>query len=233
MPEILPILLTALLGPLLGSLAGVLLPPREGLLSGLLSFAAGTMLTLSFWELLPESLQKCTPIGAASGLLVGALLMSALRLLLPGEPGEASPGKRETALRVLFAIMLHNLPEGLAMATGGESRAMLLIAAAIAVHDIPEGISTAAPLYYATKNRKKAFWLSFSTVLPTLFGFLIGRFFFRSISPFLSGMLTASVAGLMISLSLRELCPQGRGFRGVPLFGGILFVLLLGQLLGG
>ena len=51
----------AVLGPLVGSAIGVLLPSRESLLRRLLAFAAGTMLTLSFLELLPESLAACSP----------------------------------------------------------------------------------------------------------------------------------------------------------------------------
>ena len=35
------------------------------------------------------------------------------------------------------------------------------IAIAIAIHNIPEGIAVSVPIYYATKNRKKAFKLSF------------------------------------------------------------------------
>ena len=54
MRETLWVPVVAVLGPLIGSAVGVLLPSREGLLHRLLAFAAGTMLTLSFLELIPD-----------------------------------------------------------------------------------------------------------------------------------------------------------------------------------
>ena len=100
--------------------------------------------------------------------------MLALHRLLPAPPN-APPAPPRTALLMVAAIMLHNLPEGIAMAAGGQSRTMLLIAVAIATHDIPEGICTAAPYLYATHRRGRAFWLSLSTCLPTLLGYGLGR----------------------------------------------------------
>lgn len=50
MRETLWVPVVAVLGPLIGSAVGVLLPSRESLLHRLLAFAAGTMLTLSFWS---------------------------------------------------------------------------------------------------------------------------------------------------------------------------------------
>ena len=121
----------AVLGPLVGSAIGVLLPSRESLLRRLLAFAAGTMLTLSFLELLPESLAACSPPACAAGLAVGVFGVLALHRLLPAAPNAPSAPRR-TALLMVAAIMLHNLPEGIAMAAGGQSRTMLLIAVAIA-----------------------------------------------------------------------------------------------------
>ena len=168
MRETLWVPVVAVLGPLIGSAVGVLLPSRESLLHRLLAFAAGTMLTLSFLELIPESLSACSPPACAAGLAVGVFGVLALHHLLPPTPPSHPGGERRTALLMVAAIMLHNLPEGIAMAAGGQSRTMLLIAVAIATHDVPEGICTAAPYLYATHHRAKAFWLSLSTCLPTL-----------------------------------------------------------------
>ena len=160
MRETLWVPVVAVLGPLIGSAVGVLLPSRESLLHRLLAFAAGTMLTLSFLELIPESLSACSPPACAAGLAVGVFGVLALHRILPAVPNAPSAPRR-TALLMVAAIMLHNLPEGIAMAAGSENRTMLLIAVAIATHDVPEGICTAAPYLYATHHRAKAFWLPF------------------------------------------------------------------------
>ena len=226
----------AVLGPLVGSAIGVLLPSRESLLRRLLAFAAGTMLTLSFLELLPESLAACSPPACAAGLAVGVFGVLALHRLLPAAPNAPTAPPR-TAHHMVAAIMLHNHPEGIAMAAGGQSRTMLLIAVAIATHDIPEGICTAAPYLYATHRRGRAFWLSLSTCLPTLLGYGLGRLLWRGLPPFTMGMVTACIAGLMITISCEELIPAEAGgsdrLSAMPaLMAGVILVLVLRQLLG-
>lgn len=231
------ILTIAVLGPVLGSLAGILLPPGEALLNRLLSFAAGTMLAISFLELLPESIRQSSVAGCAAGLFVGLLAMMALHSLLPeipvGKEGGGRGQKKNTALLMVAAIMLHNLPEGIAMSAGSEGGTMLLIAAAIATHDIPEGICTAAPYYYATGRRAAAFGISVSTALPTLLGFWAGKRLLSGLHPFTMGIITGCIAGLMIAISCDELIPAepGKGrTRAMPaLMVGIIFVLLLRQ----
>ena len=226
----------AVLGPLVGSAIGVLLPSRESLLRRLLAFAAGTMLTLSYLELLPESLAACSPPACAAGLAVGVFGVLALHRLLPAAPNAPSAPPPTPPLMVA-AIMLHNLPEGIAMAAGRQSRTMLLIAVAIATHDIPEGICTAAPYLYATHRRGRAFWLSLSTCLPTLLGYGLGRLLWRGLPPFTMGMVTACIAGLMITISCEELIPAEAGgsdrLSAMPaLMAGVILVLVLRQLLG-
>ncbi len=57
-----------------------------------------------------------------------------------------------------LAIGIHNFPEGLATFMSGLTNPTLgiSIAVAIAIHNIPEGLAVSAPIYYATKSRKKA-----------------------------------------------------------------------------
>ena len=226
----------AVLGPLIGSTIGVLLPSQENLLRRLLAFAAGTMLTLSFLELLPESLSVCSPPACAAGLAVGVCGVLTLHRLLPVPQSGASGRERQTALLMIAAIMLHNLPEGIAMAAGNQSRTMLLIAVAIATHDIPEGICTAAPYLYATHSHRRAFWLSLSTCLPTLLGYFLGRLLWQGVPAFTMGIITAAIAGLMITISCEELIPTSPGggerLSAMPaLMAGIILVLVLRQLL--
>ena len=59
----------------------------------------------------------------------------------------------------MLAIILHNIPEGIATYVTGVSNKTLAISLtiAIALHNIPEGISIAVPIYYSTKSKLKAF----------------------------------------------------------------------------
>jgi len=66
-------------------------------------------------------------------------------------------------LLTALAIGIHNFPEGIAtfFAALTNPTVGLSVALAIALHNIPEGISISIPVYYATGNRRKAFWYSF------------------------------------------------------------------------
>ena len=114
-----------------------------------------------------------------------------------------------------LAIAIHNFPEGLATFMSGLSNHTLgiSIAAAIAIHNIPEGLAVSAPIYYATKNRKKAFWLSFASGLSEPVGALLGFFILR---PFFNdltfGLVFAAVAGIMVYISIDELLPAAEEY---------------------
>lgn len=114
-----------------------------------------------------------------------------------------------------LAIGIHNFPEGLATFMSGLTNPTLgvSIAVAIAIHNIPEGLAVSAPIFYATKSRKKAFVWSFLSGLAEPIGALIGYFVLRSIfNEATFGIIFASVAGIMVYISLDELLPTAEEY---------------------
>ncbi|HNT95209.1 MAG TPA: ZIP family metal transporter, partial [Thermotogota bacterium] len=110
---------------------------------------------------------------------------------------------------------IHNFPEGLATFMSGLTNPTLgiSIAAAIAIHNIPEGLAVSAPIYYATKSRRKAFFLSFLSGLAEPVGALIGYFILRSFfNETMFGVIFAAVAGIMVYISLDELLPTAEEY---------------------
>lgn len=137
-----------------------------------------------------------------------------------------------------LAIAIHNFPEGLATFTAAlhESSLGIPIAVAIAIHNIPEGIAVSVPIFYATGNRKKAFYYSFLSGLAEPLGALIGYLiFFSFMNEVVFGVLFASVAGIMVFISLDELLPaaQKYGEHHVSIYGLIsgMVVMALSLLL--
>lgn len=120
-----------------------------------------------------------------------------------------------TGLFTALAIAIHNFPEGLATFTMAlDSPATgIAIAVAIAIHNIPEGIAVSVPIFYATGDRKKAFFYSFLSGLAEPLGALVG---FLILLPFLTpmifGILYAVVAGIMVFISLDELLPAAEQY---------------------
>ena len=139
-----------------------------------------------------------------------------------------------------ISIAIHNFPEGLATFTAALKDPSLgvAIAIAVAIHNIPEGIAVAVPIFYATGNRKKAAGYSFLSGLSEPLGALVGYVFLaRFFTDTLFGLLFASVAGIMVFISLDELLPAAREYGRAHLaiygvIGGMAVMALSLLLLG-
>ncbi len=122
---------------------------------------------------------------------------------------------KRTGMFAAIAIAIHNFPEGLATFTAAitDPALGLAIAVAIAIHNIPEGIAVSIPLFYATGDRKKAFLYSFLSGLSEPVGALVGYLLLMPFfTPTLFGVLFASVAGIMVFISLDELLPAAEEY---------------------
>lgn len=137
-----------------------------------------------------------------------------------------------------LAIGIHNFPEGLAtfLAALHDPSLGVAIAVAIALHNIPEGISVSVPIFYATGNRRKAFWWSMISGLAEPVGagiaFLAICLFTKRtgdvVPPQLMGILFGGVAGIMVYISLDELLPTSRAYgRGHDSLLGLVSGMLV------
>ncbi len=233
------ILLLSLLGPIVGSLIGVWKKPSDAFMYNMLAFAAGVMLSISFLQLIPQSIEISSPTTAIIGISIGTLLMYAMDKLIPHihpqlNAQEQGRNLERTAMLLTVGIFLHNLPEGMAMAIGAvtDTKTGVIVALAIMAQDIPEGICTSAPYYMATGNRLKAFLISASTAIPTIIGFFIANQIFQSISNDAIGVIIASTAGIMVYICVDELIPTSCGKTEshsviFSLLTGIVFVILI------
>ena len=218
-------------------------------LCGSLGFSAGVMIYVSFVEIFVKANET---LGAARGekagywltviaFFGGIALIALIDKLVPSYENPQEIGKiREVDESVepdpkklhrmgmfsALAIAIHNFPEGLAtfMAAMHDPAIGVSIAIAIAIHNIPEGIAVSVPIYYATKSRKKAFWLSFLSGLAEPIGALVGFFillpFFNDLT---FGLVFASVAGIMVYISLDELLPTAEEYgRHHVAIGGLI-----------
>ncbi len=207
-------------------------------LSFSLGFSAGVMLYVSFVEILAKASDSLTSFyGERSGAWLtaaaffgGIAVIALIDKFIPkmGNPHSAhtieemdgmSAEHRTKLMRMgvfmALAISLHNFPEGLAtfIAALTDQSLGIPVAFAVAIHNIPEGIAVAVPIFYATGSRKKAFRLSFLSGLSEPVGALVG---YLILLPFMSdalmGFVFASVAGIMVFISLDELLPSAEEY---------------------
>jgi ZIP family zinc transporter len=207
-------------------------------LSASMGFSAGVMIYVSMIEVFAEANHMLEEsFGAKQGNLVtnlaffgGMLLIALIDKLIPreGNPHEISQPislqqdesahahrLKRTGIMTAVVIALHNFPEGIAAFVSAmqSPRIAVPIVVAIAIHNIPEGISVAMPVYYATGSRWKALMWSFLSGLSEPLGAVIG---YLILLPFMTdavyGVLFASVAGIMVFISMDELLPGAEVF---------------------
>ena len=201
-----------------------------------LGFSAGVMIYVSMIEIFAKAKESLIiDFGEVTGSWLtvasffgGILLTAIIDKLVPSYENpheihmieEMETGIKEAKLLRLglfsaLAIAIHNFPEGLATFTAAlrDPKIGISIAIAIAIHNIPEGIAVSIPIYYATNNKKKAFFYSFMSGLAEPAGAVVGYFVIYSFfSDSIFGILFAMVAGIMVFISLDELLPSAREF---------------------
>jgi len=243
-----PLLLTALAGLSTGigsAIAYFIRKPKIIYLSFSLGFSAGVMIYISFMELLPKSIEKVGEASSVVAFFAGIVFIGVIDMLIPQaknphhhrelsevENVEGDESLLRTGLFTALAIGIHNLPEGLAIfaTTLSDIKLGVFIAIAIAIHNIPEGISVSIPLFYATGNRNKAFVYSFLSGVSEPVGAIIG---FLILMPFLSEVLIssllASVAGIMVYISVDEILPTAHrsGYGHSVVLGLVLGMLIM------
>ncbi len=121
-------------------------------------------------------------------------------------------GVRTSAL-VFGVLLVHSLPEGLAIGTAYASdRAglSLFVILAIGLQNIPEGTSVAIPMAAAGFSRAEQFWAAVLTSAPQPVGAVLAFLVVEHVR----GLLPASfafAAGAMLALVAFELVPQAFG----------------------
>lgn len=223
-----------------------------------LGFAAGVMVAASVWSLLIPAIEEAQNWGmpgwlpAAGGFLLGVGFLMALDFVMPHlhlgakEPeGHSSTWRRTTLL--IFAVTLHNIPEGMSVgllfamaAQDGGDPAMFGMAVALAIgigiQNVPEGAAVALPLLQEGMSAPKAFGLgALSGLAEPVFGILV-VLFAAVIAPYMPWMLAFS-AGAMMYVVVEELIPEAHlgehsnaGTLGV--MAGFLVMMILDVALG-
>ncbi len=236
--------------------------------SALLAFSAGIMLAAAIFALLLPSLEAGQALtgertGSAAltglGLALGMGLMLAIDRFTPHEHAVLPPAAQghagwrsgaDTAARtsrlMVLAILIHNVPEGLAVGAayagiGGEADAAAgsagaSVALAIGLQNMPEGLIVAMALRAMGQSAGRAWGVAALTGLAEPLGAILGLLALGSVPAFYPLGL-ALAAGAMLFVISHEIIPETHrnGFESwasVTLLAGFVFMLLLDAALG-
>lgn len=187
-----------------------------------LSFAAGVMLAAAVIGLIIPALEdgnKLSLIICIVGVFCGAVCINVADKVVPhlhklaGTDGESHPDNNQRLNKVLlfvFAIAIHNLPEGIAagvsFGTGNDTEA-LIVAGGIALQNIPEGMVIIGPMLAAGMSHKRTLVIASLTGIIEIIGTLLG-YFAVSISSAILPFALAFAGGTMLYVISDEMIPE-------------------------
>jgi ZIP family zinc transporter len=192
----------------------------EALRPILLGTAIGAMTVASIVGLLRPALQEGSIASVTAGFVAGVSLLLGARALLDRRDlhvGELQGSGVRLSVLVFGVLLVHSLPEGLAIGTAYASdRAglSLFVILAIGLQNIPEGTSIAVQMELAGFGRSKQFWAAVLTSAPQPIGAVAAFLVVEQVR----GLLPASfgfAAGSMLALVAIELVPQALAGRRV------------------
>ena len=194
----------------------------------LTGFAAGVMVAASVWSLIIPAIEMSGHDGlrsvmpAAAGFVAGILFLLLLDEAVPHQHIESptSEGPKSHLSRtskLVFAVTLHNIPEGMAVGVAIAAALQhnaymsmagaLALSAGIAIQNFPEGAIVSMPLHAAGNSRAKSFAIGALSGIVEPAGAVLTILLASLIMPVLPYLL-AFAAGAMMYVVVEELIPE-------------------------
>lgn len=198
-----------------------------------LSFASAVMLFISIFDLLPESFYFLNKYDVIFKIFIiyFSLVLGLIICFLLDKNISSDNGLYKVGLLSFFAIIVHNIPEGIItfITTTRDLKLGISLSIAIILHNIPEGISISLPIFYSTGSKYKAFYYTFLSGISELFGAILTYLFLsKVINNFILGVVLALTAGIMIYISLCELLPSSLSYNNIKIsFISFVFGLII------
>lgn len=203
---------------------------KPGVQKAFSGFAAGVMVSAAVWSLIIPSIEQSANLGksafipACVGVWIGFAFLMLLDKIIPhlhlNNTSEGIESNLKRSTKMILAVALHNLPEGMAVGValagmksgeiGVSGTAALALSVGIAVQNFPEGAIISVPLHNEGMSKKKAF------IYGALSGIVepVGAFLTLLLAGFAVAVLPyflSFAAGAMLYVAVEELIPEFSG----------------------
>ena len=201
---------------------------NKSLERALLGFAGGVMIAASVWSLILPAIELSDGMGffsfvpAAAGFWLGVLFLLFLDRLIPHmhmntDAPEGPKCSINKTYMLIFAVVLHNIPEGMAIGVvmaallGGKAdisaATVITLATGIAIQNFPEGSIISMPLAANGEKKLKSFVYGFLSGVVEPVACILTVVFAHFVTPALPYLL-AFAAGAMAFVVVEELIPE-------------------------
>ena len=213
-------------------------------LCALISFAAGTLLGVTLFAILPESLSNniwwAVALAAASGYALFFFISKYVHHVCPAcaashFDADTTRHFSDIATALIIALAIHSTTDGLALGIQQEAPATDVtkwsLFSALCIHKVPEGLALGSLLIGAGLRRSGALGWVAAVEATTLLGGVIGIFFVAKVSTFWLGLIMAHVGGGFFYLAahavLGEMLKHGKKLVLTSFSAGIALIALL------
>lgn len=213
-------------------------------LCALISFAAGTLLGVTIFAILPESFGACSWwavfLALATGYVLFFFISKYVHHVCPAcaashFDADATRHFSQIATALIVALAIHSTTDGLALGIQGEipviDATKWSLFSALCIHKVPEGLALGSLLIGAGFNRGAALAWVAAVEATTLVGGVIGYLFLTKISTFWLGLIMAHVGGGFIYLAahavLGEMLKHGKKIVLTSFAAGIALIAAL------
>src|SRR6266536_1037596 len=183
-------------------------------LCALISFAAGTLLGVTLFAILPESLSNspwwAVALAAATGYALFFFISKYVHHVCPAcaashFDADATRHFSEIATALIIALAIHSTTDGLALGIQQEAPSMdatkWSLFSALCIHKVPEGLALGSLLIGAGLRRSTALGWVAAVEATTLLGGAIGMLWLGKVSTFWLGLIMAHVGGGFLYLA--------------------------------
>jgi zinc transporter ZupT len=213
-------------------------------LCALISFAAGTLLGVTVFAILPESFGACPWWAVFLALITGYALFLVISKhvhhVCPAcaashFDADATQHFSEIATGLIIALAIHSMTDGLALGIQGETPATSAtkwsLFSALCIHKIPEGLALGSLLIGAGLQRATAVGWVAAVEATTLLGGAIGYIFMTNISTLWLGLIMAHIGGGFVYLAthavLGEMLKHGKRLVMTSFALGVALIAIL------
>jgi zinc transporter ZupT len=213
-------------------------------LCALISFAAGTLLGVTLFAILPESLSNniwwAVALAAASGYALFFFISKYVHHVCPAcaashFDADTTRHFSDIATALIIALAIHSTTDGLALGIQQEAPATdatkWSLFSALCIHKVPEGLALGSLLIGAGLGRSGALGWVAAVEATTLLGGVIGIFFVAKVSTFWLGLIMAHVGGGFFYLAahavLGEMLKHGKKLVLTSFSAGMTLIALL------
>ncbi len=214
---IIPIIISTIAGlsTILGSLVILFKIKKYNIfITFCLSFSASVMIGISILDLIPKSYFNIINnygLFKTNILLIITFIVCYYIIKYIDKLTNNTNDLYKLGILNMIALILHNLPEGMATFLSSYTNISLGVKLSIAImlHNIPEGISIAVPIYYSTNNKYSAFKYTFLSGFAEPLGALLAFILFKNIiNDLIISIILILVAGIMIFLSINKILDE-------------------------